>query len=91
MAQLKSLIEIKDYSFRYVTKVQPILKNLKFNILSGEFLVLCGASGSGKTTLLKTLKKEIAPVGTSFGNIDFNIDSKDISIVFQKSKYTACD
>lgn len=33
----------------------PVLKNISFQIKSGDFLVIFGASGSGKSTLLHTL------------------------------------
>ncbi|MDP1548493.1 MAG: ATP-binding cassette domain-containing protein [Anaerolineales bacterium] len=35
--------------------VQPILKNINFNISAGERIGLIGANGSGKTTLMRIL------------------------------------
>ena len=47
------LIQIKNLEKAYGKHV--ILKNLSFNIFSGEFLTLLGPSGCGKTTLLKLI------------------------------------
>lgn len=40
---------------------QPILKNLNFDILPGEVVVITGLSGTGKTTLIKMLARTILP------------------------------
>ena len=35
--------------------IQPVLKNINFNISAGERIGLIGANGSGKTTLMRIL------------------------------------
>ena len=37
--------------------IQPVLKNVNFNINAGERIGLIGSNGSGKTTLIKELCK----------------------------------
>lgn len=87
------IIEIKNLSFRYPDTDNQALNNLSIKILEGEFLVICGPSGCGKTTLLRLLKKELAPVGKSSGDIiyagkklndwDDRTLIEDIGFVFQ--------
>ncbi|WNZ30385.1 MAG: ABC transporter ATP-binding protein [Candidatus Bathyarchaeota archaeon] len=38
-----------------------ILKNINFNVKSGQFLGILGPNGSGKTTLLKSISKVLKP------------------------------
>lgn len=44
-------IELENVSFSYDGK-QPILKNISFNMSTGERMAIYGPSGSGKTTLI---------------------------------------
>ena len=44
----------------------PIVRNISFTALAGEFLAIIGPSGSGKTTLLKAMTGEIAYGGHVF-------------------------
>jgi ATPase subunit of ABC transporter with duplicated ATPase domains len=41
--------------------VQPILKNINFNISAGGRIGLIGANGSGKTTLIRILARSEIP------------------------------
>lgn len=50
---LKSIIKIKDLSFKYNNKI--IFNNLNIDIYEGTFNVIVGKTGSGKTTLAKIL------------------------------------
>lgn len=62
--------------FEHVSKSYgktPILKDLNFTILDGQFIILIGPSGCGKTTTLKTINRLITP---DSGMI--RIDGKDI-------------
>ncbi|MCI5892589.1 MAG: ATP-binding cassette domain-containing protein [Clostridiales bacterium] len=69
------LFSIKDLNFSYTNANSArnnfALKNISFDIQSGEFITLCGKSGCGKTTLLKQLKTALAPSGFRSGSISF--------------------
>ena len=47
-------ISVKDYSFRYDSNQNWILKDLNFKINTGDFVGIVGPSGSGKSTLSLT-------------------------------------
>lgn len=64
-----ALLQIKNLNFRYPNADQNAVEQLNLTIHAGEFVVLCGESGCGKSTLLRLIKKEIAPFGTSDGEI----------------------
>lgn len=48
-------VSINNLSFAYFNKV--VLKDLSFNLKSGDFLLIHGKNGSGKSTLIKCLLK----------------------------------
>ena len=54
---MNPLIRVSNLSKEYYDKKQviPILKNIDFNILKGEFVSIIGPNGCGKTTLLRIL------------------------------------
>lgn len=54
------MLRIENISFGYGK--QPLLKQLKFEVHSGELMAIIGESGSGKTTLLKLI----------YGDFDLN-------------------
>jgi ATP-binding cassette subfamily B protein len=51
---LKGEVSFENVSFAYDDK-RPILKNVSFNIKSGQKVAIVGESGSGKSTLVKLL------------------------------------
>jgi len=53
------IITFRDASFAYHGK--PVLNDLTFSVMPGEFLGIIGPNGSGKTTLLKALLGLIEP------------------------------
>lgn len=55
-----TLVNIKDYSFRYADADYPVFKALTFSINKGERIALCGKNGSGKSTLIKMILKKAA-------------------------------
>ena len=71
---LEGAIEIKDYQTRYREGLDPVLKGLSLNILSGEKIGICGRTGAGKSSLTLALFRIIEPTE---GNI--LIDGHDIT------------
>ncbi len=52
-SELKPILEMKNVTIQFDQDI--ILKDITFNVLKGEIIVIVGVSGSGKTVLLKTL------------------------------------
>lgn len=46
-----SMIEIKDFTFRYREGSEPVVENIDLSIPEGAFVGITGAAGSGKSTL----------------------------------------
>ncbi len=59
-------IEFKDVTFKYPFDKQPVIKNISFNILSGQTIGIVGPTGSGKSTLIRQLLREF---NVTSGNI----------------------
>jgi len=81
-------ITIKDLSVDY--NKNRVIKNISFNVNSGEFLTVLGKSGSGKSTLLKTIAGLIKPSSGTIimGGKDITLlkaDQREIGLVFQKA------
>jgi len=72
-------IRFEHVSFSYQSE-REILKDINFNVRSGETIAVVGASGSGKSTLVKMLFRFYDPTD---GNI--SIDQQDIKLVSQNS------
>ncbi|MGL4873680.1 MAG: ABC transporter ATP-binding protein [Clostridium sp.] len=47
----KTIIEFKDFSFKYNAQKEKTLKNINLKICEGEKVLIIGPSGSGKSTL----------------------------------------
>ncbi|KDB19433.1 ABC transporter ATP-binding protein [Wolbachia endosymbiont of Glossina morsitans morsitans] len=62
---------------------RTVLKDLNFDILKGESLVILGGSGSGKSVLTKTIISLLAP---DSGSVKINSKSKNkFGVLFQNS------
>lgn len=61
-----ALIKVKDLSLSYEN--MTVIKDLSFEINSGDYLCIVGENGSGKSTLVKALLSLKKPVG---GSIEF--------------------
>lgn len=49
------MVEYRNFSFKYPTSSEDILKGIDLNIGLGEFIVIFGESGCGKTTLVRQM------------------------------------
>jgi len=49
------IIEIKNYSWRYLNTTSPALTNINLTVEEGKFIGIIGPNGSGKTTLAYSL------------------------------------
>ncbi len=47
----ETIIEFRDFSFKYFTQAKPTLHNINLAIKKGEKILVAGPSGSGKSTL----------------------------------------
>ncbi|MFN5370348.1 MAG: peptidase domain-containing ABC transporter, partial [Bacteroidia bacterium] len=72
-------IEVKNLNFCYGPQFEPVLKNLNFDIKTGEKVCIAGLNGSGKQTLAKILsgllsdyRGQINVNGISMRNIHLN-------------------
>lgn len=57
IVKVKGLIEVKNVTFKYPTKDEPVLNNLSMTIKAGESIALVGRSGSGKSTISNLLPR----------------------------------
>jgi ABC-type multidrug transport system fused ATPase/permease subunit len=82
-------VRFEDVSFAY-NENEPILKNISFEVKSGETMALVGHSGGGKTTLVSLLLKLYVPQsgtiymdGVDLKELDHSWLRQQISIVSQ--------
>lgn len=91
------IFSIKDLNFSYTNGRNGFaLRDISFDIRSGEFITLCGKSGCGKTSLLKQLKTVLLPGGFRSGSVMFcgkeledvpmGNQASDIGFVMQKAE-----
>lgn len=72
-------IIFNDVAFSYSEDKKNVLKNISFEITSGERVAIIGKSGCGKTTILKLMVGMLRPTSgnVSFSNVDmFEINEK---------------
>lgn len=86
----KGDITFKNIAFSY-DGVRPILKNVSFEIKSGEMIGLVGASGGGKSTITKLIsrfydsdKGEILIDGCNIKELDLDLYRKSVGMVLQE-------
>lgn len=72
-----AIFTIENLTFTYPKKVKPAYENINLEIMSGEFITVCGKSGCGKTTFLRSLKTVLKPYGEETGDIYFQGNSLD--------------
>lgn len=54
---IRNGLELRNISFNYPTRPEPVIQDLTLSIPAGEWLCVMGPSGSGKTTLLMLLAR----------------------------------
>lgn len=67
-------ISFHNVTFSYPNSSEPVLKNISFNIKSGEKLAIMGATGAGKSTLLQLIPRFFE---ASSGSV--KVDRKDVN------------
>lgn len=80
---MTALVECRDLSFTYKTRLQPSLSRINLTINAGDFILCTGPTGCGKSTLLKSfnglIPHEIG--GVLEGGVRVNgMDSRDASV-----------
>ena len=75
----EALISVENLSVDYITDSKPIkaVRNVSFEISSGEIFGLVGESGSGKSTVVQAMMR-ILPPPALISNGTVNIKNKDI-------------
>jgi len=67
-------ISFRNVSFTYPNTSEPVLKNISFDVKSGEKLAIMGATGAGKSTLL-----QLIPRFFEVKNGSVMVDGKDVN------------
>lgn len=92
-----SIIEFRNFSFKYRAQAEPTLYNINLSIKEGEKVLICGPSGCGKSTLSSvlnglipasypgTVKGELLIDGKSYRDYDIFSLSKITGTVLQDS------
>lgn len=84
-------VECRHVAFSYGTR--PILQNVNFSIMQGQFAAIMGSSGSGKTTLLRLMTGQIKPTSgeiliqgknlNQFSSTQLHAHRKRMGVLFQ--------
>jgi NHLM bacteriocin system ABC transporter ATP-binding protein len=89
---LSGAIEFSRVTFRYRADTPPVLHNISFSIIPGEFVAVVGPSGSGKSTLIRLLLGFEAPEAGSISydnrglaGLDVNAVRRQLGVVLQNS------
>ena len=63
---LGSVLELKNVTFAYPGRREPVLKNVSLRLYPGETVGICGGTGAGKTTLAQLMTGLLEPAS---GNV----------------------
>ena len=75
----KTIIEFKDFGFRYRVQAEQTLKNINLTIYEGEKVLIVGPSGSGKSTLAHCLNGLVPFYYNGEMSGSLKIDGEDVS------------
>ncbi|MFH1253269.1 MAG: ABC transporter ATP-binding protein [Candidatus Uhrbacteria bacterium] len=87
MLESNLALEIKNLSFTYSGKTEPVLKNINLTIKPGEKIGLAGASGCGKSTLIKIILKLVHNYSGSINFLGQNLDTLSRETLAKKIAY----
>ena len=73
----KTMIDFRDFSFRYQTQTEPTLVDINLEIQAGEKVLIIGPSGSGKSTLAQCLNGIIPSIYKGTHGGELLIDGRD--------------
>ena len=68
-----TLVNIKDYSLKYVDADRPVFQELTFAIHKGDRIALCGKNGCGKSTLIQMILQK-----ADFSNGELKISEEGV-------------
>ena len=54
----KTLVSVRDYTFRYSDADAPVIEHLTFSVQQGDRVALDGGNGCGKSTLIKRILQQ---------------------------------
>ena len=80
-------IEFKNVSFKYYDSKEYILKDISFEVNSGESLIVFGNIGSGKTTIINLLLRFFDVDSGEILINDINIKEYDKEFLYEKIAY----
>lgn len=80
-------LEIKNLSFIYPGKLEPVLKNINLVVKKGEKIGIAGASGCGKSTLIKIILKLVHDYSGSINFLGKNLSSLSRETIAEKIAY----
>ncbi|MFX1321448.1 MAG: energy-coupling factor ABC transporter ATP-binding protein [Promethearchaeota archaeon] len=75
-----TLIEYKNFYYRYKGNEEYALNNINLKIEDNKFILLCGETGSGKTTLIRCMNGLIPQFYSGFYRGSVEVSGKDTTI-----------
>ncbi|WP_018651892.1 heme ABC transporter ATP-binding protein/permease CydC [Actinobacillus capsulatus] len=60
-AQNQPLVQFDVVTFAYPNRVEPVLKNISFEICAGQKVAILGKTGSGKSTIFQLINRNYDP------------------------------
>lgn len=72
----KPIIEVKDYSYRYASTEELVLKNITFTVNEGDFVGVVGCNRAGKSTLCKSIVGILPLYPAAIGAVKLSLTAK---------------